>query len=70
VAKPAKKKTRANTRQLIREGERLPEGKGRVPLETAIATARRFQAETFGGRVFAVSSAELIREAREGWMTG
>ncbi|GIW50694.1 MAG: hypothetical protein KatS3mg081_0049 [Gemmatimonadales bacterium] len=60
---------RAITRQLIRDGERPPHGKERPPLETAIAAARRFQAETFGGRVFTVSSAELIREAREGRMT-
>lgn len=56
---------RAITRQLIGDGERSPQGKDLHPLATAIETARRFQAETFGGRVFAVSSAELIQEARE-----
>ncbi len=40
-----------------------PSGAGN--LETAAERARRFQAETFGGHVFAVSSADLIREARE-----
>jgi hypothetical protein len=55
---------RAITAQLIRDGERTPDS--RHALEAAIATARRFQAETFGGRVFTVSSADLIREAREG----
>lgn len=57
---------RAITVQLIRDGERASDGSGGHALEAAIATARRFQAETFGGRVFTVSSADLIREAREG----
>jgi len=60
---------RAITSQLIRDGQRPLHRKGRHPLQTAIATARRFQAETFGGRVFTISSAELIREAREGRST-
>jgi len=54
---------RAITTQLIRDGQRPPEGKS--PLKAAVAAARRFQAQAFGGRVFSVSSAELIREARE-----
>lgn len=60
---------RAITSQLIRDRELPPRGKGLHSLEAAIATARRFQAETFSGRVFAVSSAELIRDAREGLTT-
>jgi len=60
---------RAITSQLIRDGQRPPHRKGRQTLQTAIDTARRFQVETFGGRVFAISSAELIREAREGRST-
>lgn len=54
---------RAITAQLIRDGQRPPERNS--PLRAAVATARRFQARAFGGRVFSVSSAELIREARE-----
>lgn len=57
------------TTQLIRDGERPPDGKDRHPLQAALAIARRFQAETFGGLVFSVSSADLIREAREGQPT-
>lgn len=58
---------RAITAQLIKDGElSLDREESPPPLEAAIARARRFQAEAFGGRVFAVSSAELIREAREG----
>lgn len=34
-------------------------------LKKAVKKAQRFQ-ETFGGRTFAISSADLIREAREG----
>jgi len=54
---------RAITAQLIRDGQRPPEGKR--PLKAAVAAARRFQAQAFGGRVFSVSSAELIRQVRE-----
>ena len=55
----------AITAQLLSDGERLPEQESLPTREAAVARARRFQAEAFGGRVFAVSSAELIREARE-----
>lgn len=57
---------RAITTQLIRDGERTPDRKDRHPLQAAVAKARRFQAQKFGGRVFAISSSDLIREAREG----
>jgi hypothetical protein len=57
---------RAITRQLIRDGERVPRGEGSEVFKSAVARARRFQADTFGGQVFRVSSADLIREAREG----
>lgn len=60
---------RAISSQLIRDGERLHRKKNHHQLEAAIARARQFQAETFGGRIFAVSTAELIREAREGRST-
>lgn len=56
---------RAITAQLLRDGERPPEAPDRQAREATIAKARQFQAETFGGRIFAVSSAELIRESRE-----
>ena len=36
-----------------------------ISLETALEKAKRFQAKTFGGRVFRVSSGDLIREARK-----
>ena len=36
----------------------------RNPLKKAVKKAQRFQ-ETFGGRTFAISSADLIRETRE-----
>lgn len=56
---------RAITAQLIRDGERrLHEAPPRL-VEGAVAAARRFQTESFGGRVFSVGSADLIREARE-----
>ncbi len=55
---------RAITLQLIKDGEMPPEGKANF-LKVAVEKARRFQAETFCGRVFSVSSADLIREARE-----
>ena len=56
---------RAITAQLLRDGERPHARRRRRPLKAAVAAARRFQAETFDGRVFAISSAELIRETRE-----
>lgn len=55
---------RAITRQLIKDGEKPSEGK-LYPLKSAVKKAHRFQAETFGEQVFSVSSADLIREARE-----
>jgi hypothetical protein len=54
------------TRQLIQDGERAPRGEGPEAFESAVARTRRFQAETFGGRMFKLSPANLIREAREG----
>lgn len=59
----------AITTQLIQDGELPPHQKDRPGPAAAIATARRFQAETFSGLVFSVSSADLIREAREGQST-
>lgn len=56
---------RAITAQLLRDGERPPDRGPRHHLKVAAAAARQFQKETFSGRAFAVSSAELIREARE-----
>jgi hypothetical protein len=53
---------RAITRQLIGDGEKPPQEN---VLHPAVETARRFQKETFGGRAFTVSSADLIQEARE-----
>lgn len=55
---------RAITLQLMKDGERPGEGKADF-LKTAIEKAHRFRAKTFGGRVFSVSSTDLIREARE-----
>jgi hypothetical protein len=55
---------RAITLQLMRDGER-PRKEAPDFLKAAIEKAHRFQAETFGGRIFSVSSADLIREARE-----
>ncbi|HEX4836323.1 MAG TPA: hypothetical protein VFW01_08320 [bacterium] len=56
---------RAITSQLDRDQEGAPAQGKRLPLSAAVESARRFQAETFGGRTFKVSSAELIRQARE-----
>jgi hypothetical protein len=56
---------RAISDQLVREAEIDPKRKA-TSLEAALEKARRFQSETFGGRVFRVSSADLIREARKG----
>jgi hypothetical protein len=55
---------RAITLQLIKDGEKPPEEESNF-LKAAVENAHRFQAETFGGRVFSISSADLIREARE-----
>lgn len=55
---------RAITLQLIKDGEKPPKEEPNF-LEAAVKKAHRFQAETFGGRVFSISSADLIREARE-----
>jgi hypothetical protein len=54
----------AITAQLAREAD-LPTTED-LPLmqKTVVAEARRFQAEAFGGRVFRVTSADLIRKAR------
>jgi len=55
---------RAITVQLMRDGEKPPKEEPNL-LKPAVEKAHRFQAETFGGRVFSISSADLIREARE-----
>ncbi len=57
---------RAITQQLIRDGERAPRSEDPEAFESAVARARRFQTEIFAGQIFKVSSADLIREAREG----
>lgn len=55
----------AITAQLVRDGERRAiDGEGRTLLADAVAKARRFQAKTFKGRRFRVSSARLIRASR------
>lgn len=56
---------RAITAQLVRDGEHraVDDGPG-AALPGAVARARRFQAKTFKGRRFRVSSASLIRESR------
>jgi len=54
----------AITLQLIKDGE-MPRERKTDFHKAAIEKARRFQAETFGGRVFSVSSADLVKEARE-----
>ncbi len=55
---------RAITAQLVRDGELPARGDSLNPVRVAIDRARRFQKENFGNRVFATSSATLIREAR------
>lgn len=50
--------------QLVRDGEQGPVAAGVSPARAAVARARRFQAQTFKGRRFRVSSATLIRESR------
>ncbi len=61
---------RAITSQLIRDGERPPRRLAHSALSAAVAAARRFQTKTFGGRVFAMESSELIREARKARTAG
>jgi hypothetical protein len=55
---------RAITVQLMKDGEKPPKEEPNL-LKGAIEKAHRFQAETFGGRLFSISSADLITEARE-----
>jgi hypothetical protein len=55
---------RAITSQLMTDGERPGEERSRL-VRGAVERARRFQTERFRGRVFSVSSADLIRNARE-----
>ncbi len=59
---------KAITAQLARDGELPPGGDQLSPIRVAVDRARRFQKETFGNRVFATSSATLIRETRR-WRT-
>ena len=54
----------AITDQLAREAEMGLE-RNDFSLEAALEKAKRFQAKTFGGRSFRVSSGDLIREARK-----
>jgi hypothetical protein len=54
----------AITAQLVRDGEKGAVEAGATTARTAVARARRFQAQTFKGRQFQVSSASLIREGR------
>ena len=52
---------RAIANQIDRDQGGASAQKKRLPLSTVVESARRFQAETFQGRIFKVSSAELIR---------
>jgi hypothetical protein len=54
---------RAITNQLSKE--RKTDREEISHLKTAVEKAHRFQSKTFGGKVFSVSSADLIRESRE-----
>lgn len=54
---------RAITNQLVKEQEMDREDKG--SLRTASEKANQFRIKTFGGKTFSVSSADLIREARD-----
>jgi hypothetical protein len=54
----------AITNHLLKEKESAGE-EIRSPLKLAVKKAYQFQKKTFGGRAFAVSSADLIRESRE-----
>jgi hypothetical protein len=51
-------------RQLAEE-ERIPRGRRKDPLKSAIAKANRFRTGAFGKKVFLISSADLIQESRE-----
>ena len=51
---------RAITTQLMTDGEQPGEERSKL-VRAAVDEARRFQAQTFKGRVFSVSSAELVR---------
>lgn len=55
----------AITSQLVMGGEVTPQRRGPTPMKAAIAAARRFQRQAFRGRIFAVSSADLIAEVRD-----
>jgi hypothetical protein len=61
---------RAITSQLIQDGEHPPRRLARHALSAAVDAARRFQTKTFGDRVFAMDSSELIREARKARAAG
>jgi hypothetical protein len=54
----------AITDQLAREAEMGIKRNG-ISLEMALEKAKGFKTRTFGGRVFRVSSGDLIREARK-----
>ncbi len=54
----------AITNQLLKERDPLSEA-GTSTLKRAIKKAHRFQARTFGDKVFVVSSADLIHETRK-----
>ena len=51
--------------QLVKEQEMSLEREVN-PLKTAVKKAQKFRDKIFGGKVFAVSSADLIRAARKG----
>jgi hypothetical protein len=55
---------RAITTQLMKEQEMKSQRRGDL-MKTAIEKAYRFRSDTFRGKVFSISSADLIREARE-----
>jgi hypothetical protein len=54
----------AITEQVEREAE-MGLKRNDISLERALEKAKRFQAKTFAGRGFRVSSGDLIREARK-----
>ena len=54
---------KAITNQLVKEQEM--DGEGKSSLKTAVEKANKFQIKTFRGKTFTVSSADLIREARD-----
>jgi len=56
---------RAITNQLEQDGKSVPARETRVSLASAVDNARRFQADTFRGETFRVSSADLIRQTRK-----